>query len=143
MSHCGLPLDGGGGPGEAGAEGDHDDLVAALEALGAVGLVEGDGDGGSGGVAILVEVDEDTLVGDREAVGDGVDDAQVGLVGQDELDVVGGEAGALDDGVGRDCRKSAGTSSDAGPNPASKSISTCPPDGIEGNEPPLATSSGA
>ena len=67
-----LPLDRGGGPGEACAEGDHDDVVAAPEAAIAVGFVERDGHGGGGGVAVLVQVDEDPLVGDREPVGKGV-----------------------------------------------------------------------
>lgn len=87
---CGeLPLDGGGGPGEAGAEGDHDDFIAAGHFAFAVGFVEGDGDGGGGGVAVFMKVDEDAVVGDVESVGDGIDDAEIGLMRDDEGDVFG------------------------------------------------------
>ena len=53
-----LPLDHGGGPGEAGAEDDHEDEVAALDAAGLDGFVEGNRDGCGGGVAVFVEIDE-------------------------------------------------------------------------------------
>ena len=95
-----LPLNRGGGPGEAGSKGDHHDLIASFDFAFAVGLVEGDGDGGGGGVAVFVQVDEDAVLGDGEAVGDGIDDAEISLVGDDEVDVFGLESGALDDGVG-------------------------------------------
>ncbi len=97
----GLPLDGGGGPGEACAEGDHDDFVATFDFSFAVGFIERDGDGRSGGVAVFVKIDEDAVVGDGEAVSDGIDDAEIGLVRDDEGDVLGAKLGAFDDGVGR------------------------------------------
>ena len=89
----GLPAEDGAGPGEAAAEGDEEDDVAAFDAALAVGFVEGDGDGGGGGVAVFVDIDEGFFFGEAEAVGDGGDDAGVGLVGDDHGDVGLGEAG--------------------------------------------------
>lgn len=88
-----LPADNGTGPGEAAAERDEQDDVAFFEAALALGFVEGDGDGGGGGVAVFVEVDEGLLRRHAEAVGDDRDDAGVGLMRDDEVDVFLRESG--------------------------------------------------
>src|SRR5688572_21744970 len=103
-----LPLNHRRGPGEAGAENDHQDEVAALDAAGFDGFVQGDGDGGGGRVAVFVEVDEDLAGLGAEALAHGVDDALVGLVRDDALDLgniqfaaaQGFEAGGLHGGDG-------------------------------------------
>jgi hypothetical protein len=59
-----------------------------LNPTGLHGLVEGNGDGGRGGVAVLVEIDEESARASRaEAVTDGFNDALVGLVRDDALDL--------------------------------------------------------
>src|SRR5690606_28507676 len=44
-------------------------------------------DGGGGGVAVALEVDEEAVGGEFEILGDRVDDAQIGLVGNDAVDL--------------------------------------------------------
>ena len=52
-------------------------------------------------VAEIGQVDHGPLRRDAEALGGGVDDAGVGLVGHEQVDVVGGRAGELERGGGR------------------------------------------
>ena len=82
----GLPFDDRRAPGQAGAENHQQDQVAPLDPPGRHRLVEGNGDGSGGGVAVLVQVDEDLLGLGAEAFADGINDAPVGLVGDDALD---------------------------------------------------------
>src|SRR5688572_26439016 len=62
-------------PGEAGAEYNEQDEVAALDTTVADGFVQRADDRSGAGVAVLVEVDEEFLLGSTDALGDGVDDA--------------------------------------------------------------------
>ena len=68
-----------------GTEDDQQDQIAALQPALADGLVERDGHGGGGGVAVLVEIDEDLLRLDAETLADGVDDPAIGLVRNDAV----------------------------------------------------------
>lgn len=90
------PLDDGRGPRQPPAKHHHQDLIPLLEATGAVGLVEGDGNGGGGGVAVAVEIDHEAVHGDIEPAGDGLDDAEVGLV-RDEAGNFGGRHAGVDE----------------------------------------------
>src|SRR5690606_16943414 len=91
------PFEGHGAPGEAAPEGTEEDAVAGLEAAFCGGFGEGNRDGGGGGVPVAVEVHVDLLGREVETVCHGGDDASVGLVGDDEVHVRGGEAGLSED----------------------------------------------
>ena len=68
-------------------------------------LVERDGDGTRGGVAIFFEVAEDLVAGHFEDIDRRVDDANVGLVRDEKIDIFGGEPGMTQDildGVAQD-----------------------------------------
>src|SRR5690606_3751924 len=86
------PLDHGGGPGQPASEGHHKHVVARLDAPGAEAFVQGDGDGGRRGVAVMLDVDHHPVHGQAEPAGRGLDDAVVGLVGHIKIDVPEGEA---------------------------------------------------
>ena len=88
-----LPLDDRTRPGEPAAEDDEQHVVADLHAAGAVGFVEGDGDGGGAGVAVAVEIHHEALERQLHPVGDGFDDAEIGLVRDDAGEVLGVEIG--------------------------------------------------
>ena len=65
------------------------------------GVVEGEGDGRRGGVAVAVDHDGRALLGDAEALAGGLDDADVGLVRHHQRDVVGTEPGVGHGPLGR------------------------------------------
>src|SRR6185312_7957546 len=88
------PFDDGGAPGEAGAEDDEEYEVAALNAAGGDSFIQCDADGGGGGVAVFVDVHKKLLGFGSEALTHGVDDAAVGLVGNDALDLGDGNFAA-------------------------------------------------
>ena len=83
-----LPLHDRAGVGKPSAEDDHENVIPDFEAAGAIGFIQGNGNGGGGRVAVAVEVD--LKFGERmvEAFGEGLDDAQVGLVRDDASQVV-------------------------------------------------------
>ncbi len=91
----GSPLNDRAGPGEAGAEGNEENPVALPDAPQAVCLVEGDGDGGCGGIAVFVEIDKHIFAVEIEPLDNGIDDAQVRLVRYDQIDVFDRETGGL------------------------------------------------
>src|SRR5579863_588408 len=79
-----LPTDQVGAPGQAAAACvEHHEVVVA-DAAGFERFVECDGNRSGGGVAVMVDVGEDLFRGQSEALGDGVDDAQVGLMRNDK-----------------------------------------------------------
>src|SRR5256885_8366482 len=82
-------------PGEAGAERAHQHTHARLEAAVGLGLRERDRDRRRGGVAVGGDAVDHPLERQAELLPDGGDDARVGLVIDEEVDVVGGEAGPL------------------------------------------------
>ena len=94
-----LPANGGRGPGQAGSEGHENDMVTRAEPASPVCLVQRDGAGRGRGVAVFVEVHENPFLGNIDALGNGLDDAEVGLVGNEELDVVWLEAGAFNNRI--------------------------------------------
>ncbi len=71
-------------------------LSPSLKVTGGLGFAEGDRDGGGGGVAVAVEIDPDLVTGEIEAAGGGVDDAEIGLVRDEHVDVGEAQTGLLD-----------------------------------------------
>src|SRR6185295_9533372 len=94
--HALLPADQARAPHEAGAEGGQGDGVTGLEAALALGLLQGERDRGRGRVGHAVDVDDDLLRRDAELARRGLDDADVGLMGDEEVDVLHGPPGALE-----------------------------------------------
>src|SRR5579863_9102299 len=79
-----LPANEVGAPGEAAAACvEHHEVVVA-DAAGLERFVECDGNRSGRGVAVMVDVGEDLFRGQSQALGDGVDDAQVGLMRNDK-----------------------------------------------------------
>ena len=115
----GGPLDGHGAAGEARPEGDDDDVVADLDAALVDGLGQGDRHGRGRRVAVLVEVDEHPVHRQVEALGDRLDDPDVGLVRDEQVDVGGLEAG-LPDRLRARCRPASASRTGTSP---------CPPSG--------------
>src|SRR5690606_38590220 len=83
----------GGGPGEPGAEADEGEGVARLGAALVERLREGDGDGGGRGVAVAAHVHDHLLRRQPHLLRGVLDDAGVGLVGDEEVDVLRPDAG--------------------------------------------------
>src|SRR6476619_424413 len=94
--HALLPAHDARAPHEAGAEGGQGDGVTGLEAALALGLLERERDRGRRRVGHAVDVDDDLLGRNAELGRRGLDDADVGLVGDEEVDVLDGPAGALE-----------------------------------------------
>src|SRR6201996_6223047 len=97
MSLLELPAEEGGADGEACADGGEEDEVVLLEAAFLDGGVNGERDGAGGGVAVAVDVDDDAVHGQAEALGGGFDDALVGLVGDEAGEVGAEDAVTLED----------------------------------------------
>src|SRR4030095_13256916 len=95
-----LPAKERGAPGEAAAEGRQEHEIAGAEPLGRPGLFHRHVDGGGAGIAVAVHVDDDLLHGDLEALHRRLDDPEVGLMRDEEVEVVGGEAVAGEDALG-------------------------------------------
>ena len=87
-----LPAEEGGACGEAGAYAGEEDEIAFLEVVLFERCVHRNGDGAGGGVAEAVDVDDDAIEGEAEALGGGEDDALVRLVGDEAAEVGAGEA---------------------------------------------------
>ena len=94
-----LPLQQGAAPGEAGAEAHAQDLLAPLQQPLLRHLVQGDGDAGRRGVSVAHHVLVELLIGDLQLLRHVVDDALVGLVGHEPVDVLQTQAGLLQQGV--------------------------------------------
>lgn len=90
-----LHFNDGGGPGQACAEGYHDDGVAFFDFSRLHGLVEGDGDRGRRGVAGLIDIDEDFFAGETQMAARGVDDALVDLMRDNHGYIVDGKVALL------------------------------------------------
>ena len=86
-----LPFDDGGSPSQPPAKHHHQDLFAALEATRAVCRGERDGYSRGGGVPVAVEIDHKTLHGDIESAGDGLDNPEIRLMGDEEGDFRSGD----------------------------------------------------
>src|SRR5512133_683742 len=94
--HALLPAHDARAPHEAGAEGGQGDGVTGLQAALALGLLQRERDRGRGRIGHTVEVDDDLLARNAQLRGGGLDDADVGLVGDEEVDVPDGAPGALE-----------------------------------------------
>ena len=88
-----------GSPGEACSKGGENQFVSLLDEV--LVLVKAQGDAGSTGVAAILDVDQNLLLGEVQAGAHSLDDAQVGLVGHKPLDVVLGQVVALHDVLAR------------------------------------------
>src|SRR4030065_308607 len=95
------PTDEGRGPRISGSERGQDDEVARPDPAGLDGLVERDRDGRRRRVADAVDVPDDLLARDLQALGDHERDAVVGLVGDEGVDVLDAEAVRLEAPAGR------------------------------------------
>ena len=73
-------------PGQAGAEDHQQDKIAALNPARCDGFVEGDGDRCGRGVAVFMQVNEDLLGGGAQSVHYRIDDAPIGLMGDNAGD---------------------------------------------------------
>src|SRR5215207_10109342 len=107
-----LPGHDAGAPDEARAERGQGDGHAGLEQPVALGLVQGERDRGRRRVGRAVDVEDDLLGRDVQLGGHRVDDPAVGLVGDEEVDVVGGQPGALQGLRGRGAHAAHGVAVD-------------------------------
>src|SRR5205814_8927263 len=82
-------------PGEAGAERAEHHRHARLQAPALDRLVERDGDGSRRGVPEAIDVDVDLVHRHGGVLGGGFDDADVGLVRDEQIDTTGVETGTL------------------------------------------------
>jgi hypothetical protein len=93
-----LPAEESGSPGEPGAEATHEYEVAASDASLLEGAIESEGDGGGGRITDGAEIIEDAAGVDTEFLHGVVDDADIGLVEDEEGDIIGGDTGFFEDG---------------------------------------------
>jgi len=85
-------------PGQATAEGDHDEGLAVGNLASAVQFVKAEPDRARARVAVAINVDEDLLARQVQLLDGALDDARIGLVADDLADVVHREAG-LPEGI--------------------------------------------
>src|SRR5438477_5746874 len=91
------PLQERGAPGESRSKSGEQNVVAGLDPALPHGLFESQRDGGARRVAVLVDVDRDTLHRQADAARGRVDDAEVGLVRHPQVDLVESHTGRLAD----------------------------------------------
>src|SRR5450756_313754 len=91
-----LPLGEARAPREPGAEPGHQQRIALLQAAVLAGLVQADRDGGARGVAVAVQVGEHLRLGESQTPRRGLDDADVGLVRHEQVDVFHGQPGVAE-----------------------------------------------
>src|SRR5713226_6441461 len=82
------PAHGHAGPGEADTEGHHHDVLVLVDEPGIDGLYHGQRDGGAGGVAVAIDIDEDLVHRHLQPLLSGFDDAQIGLMRDEHVDLV-------------------------------------------------------
>ncbi len=83
-----LPFDEGAGPSEAAAEGDEKNFIPFLEIHFGSSFMQSDGDAGGGHIPVAVDVDETAFARKLQLLHQGIDDADVGLVGDDAFNIV-------------------------------------------------------
>ena len=83
-----LPANQRGSIGQARPKRDQQRDVAGTDAAGAPGFVQREGNRRGGGVAIAVDIDEETIKREFEAFGKRIDDAQVSLVRDHASDLI-------------------------------------------------------
>ena len=82
------PAKDGGTPSEAAAEGDHEQIVANARRLGGDEFGQGQRHGGGAGVAVAIDVDVNSVGLDAQGFLGGGNDARVGLMRNDGVNVV-------------------------------------------------------
>src|SRR5437660_11762525 len=75
-------------PGQAATENYHQYVIAMFDTAAAICFVQSDGDGRGRSVSVLVQIHVKSLERNFQSVGDGFDDAQIGLMWNDAGDVV-------------------------------------------------------
>src|SRR5450830_2129599 len=103
-----LPLGEARAPREPGAEPGHQQRIALLQAAVLAGLVQADRDGGARGVAVAVQVGEHLRLGESQTPRRGLDDADVGLVRHEQVDVCHGQPGVAEHLLARDDHRARG-----------------------------------
>src|SRR5674476_763816 len=86
-----LPLGEARAPREPGAEPGHQQHIALLQAAVLAGLVQADRDGGARRVAVALQVGEHLRLRESQTSRRGLDDADVGLVRHEQVDVFHGQ----------------------------------------------------
>src|SRR6266568_7720972 len=81
-----LPLDDRRAPSQPRAEDDEQYQVPALNAAGLRCLVQGNSDGGGGGVAVFMHIDEKLFGFGAQPLAEDINDAAIGLVRDDAFD---------------------------------------------------------
>src|SRR4029077_5612751 len=87
------PFQYGARPGEPTPEDNHEHIITPLDAPSAIGFVECNRHGRSGGVAVAVQIHKHFVARNAEPVGDRFNDAQIGLMRNDTGDVLNGKPG--------------------------------------------------
>src|SRR4051812_11964884 len=91
------PLQNSRAPGETGAEAAQEQLVAAADAAGEVGFVEGERNAAGRRVPVAVDVDQHLLRRDAETFRGGIENAAIGLMQNKQVDLMQIDFGMLQD----------------------------------------------
>ena len=83
-----LPLEDRTGPGQTAAEDHHQDIVAGFDSAAAIRFIERDRDRRSGSIPESVEIHEELVDGDFQAIRNRFDDAHVRLMRNNAGDIV-------------------------------------------------------
>ena len=94
--HALLPAHDAGAPDEAGAEGGHQDVRPGPQAAVGLGALERQRDRGGRRVGAALDVEDDAIGRQPELGGGRLDDARVGLVGDEQVDVADLEPGPVE-----------------------------------------------
>jgi len=90
-------------------------MIARLQPFLFDRLTEGDGDRSSRGIAVLLHVNEDPFDRKPQFLGRGEDDPQIRLVGNEEVDIIGGQFGGADRFLGGFTHDAGGETKDFSP----------------------------
>jgi hypothetical protein len=88
-------------PGKPAAEYDHQNVIAAFDTPAAIGFIERDRYGGSGGVAVAVQIHKHLVSRNAEPIRDRIHDPQIRLMRNHARDVFDREAGLVEGFFGR------------------------------------------
>src|SRR5579864_5613689 len=91
----------GGAPGQAGPKAAEHEVVVRLDPAFADGFIQGQRDRAGGGVSVTGQVVKHLAAGDVQNIDGGIDDANVGLVGNVQVDGAGAQFAILEDVLNR------------------------------------------